>query len=217
MKNAPHAGQTRAPHVAVLLAGGAGTRFRDSGHKLLAQLTKQPDGTEDCVFSRSLSNVVQADIGPVVVVTGSLSIDDLRTDPTIDGILTTAAANAVVIRHNPAWRDGQSTSLQVGIDAARSLGATSITFGLADQPFVTSSAWRAVATGPGTITVATYDDRRGNPVRFNVDVWGLLPTTGDEGGRVLMRSHPELVTEVPCTGSPADIDTVEDLHRWQNN
>jgi CTP:molybdopterin cytidylyltransferase MocA len=48
-------------------------------------------------------------------------------------------------------------------------------------------------------------------------VWPLLPVTGDDGARTVMREHPELVHEVSCSGTAADIDTLEDVQRWKSS
>lgn len=185
--------ETVAGTVAVLLAAGAGSRFIGEGHKLLASLRGEP------VFARALRGVRAAGFETVVVVTGALSLQ-LPAD--------------VVEVHNAAWADGQAGSLQAGIDAARRLDAKAVVVGLGDQPFVTPAAWRAVASSDAPIAVASYDGRRGNPVRLAASVWPLLPTKGDQGARALMVRRPDLVSEVPCQGSAADIDTLEDLQRW---
>jgi len=197
--------------AAILLAAGAGVRFRDAGHagddaghghKLLAMLTATPARPAEPVVARAVANALAAGIGEVIVVTGSTP---LPLPP------------EVRIRPNPDWQQGQMTSVRAGIAEAAARGHQRVVIGLADQPGIEPAAWRAVAEGDGPIVVATYAGRRGNPVRLDQEVWDLLPAGGDEGARVLMRSHPNLVREVPCTGSPADIDTVEDLRQWQSS
>jgi CTP:molybdopterin cytidylyltransferase MocA len=196
----------RQDRVIVLLAAGAGSRYEGTGHKLFAEIVDPGTGRAGTVIERALASALASDVGPVVVVTGAV--------PTV---VPESFADAVTCCHNPRWADGQITSVRAGIEAAQALGATAVVVGLADQPFIDPSAWRAVADAPGPIVVATYDGRRANPVKLDAEVWDLLPTSGDEGARSLMRVRPDLVREVACGGSPADIDTTEDLRRWQSN
>ena len=183
--------------AALILAAGAGRRFRGPGHKLDAPLRGRP------VLERAVDNAMAAGIGPVVVVTGQP--------------LSTALHPSVVHVVNAHWADGQATSLRAGVAAAAELGADAVLVGLGDQPFVPPTAWRRVAAVDAPIVVATYGGRRGHPVRLHRATWALLPETGDQGARSLVGGRPELVTELPCEGSPIDIDTVEDLHRWQSS
>jgi molybdenum cofactor cytidylyltransferase len=183
--------------VAVVLAAGAGTRFAGEGHKLDASIGDRS------VLARAVDTAIAAGIGPVVVVTAAQ--------------VATALPRSVVHAVNDRWAEGQMTSLRAGIAAARDVGAAVVVVGLGDQPFVTVDAWRAVAATDAPIAVATYGGRRGHPVRLAEQTWDLLADSGDEGARTLMRLRPDLVTEVPCEGSPIDIDTVEDLRRWQNS
>jgi CTP:molybdopterin cytidylyltransferase MocA len=155
---------------------------------------------DSTVFGRALAAATGAGFAHLVVVTGAVPL------PLADA--------GVIERHHAGWAAGQATSMQAGIAAARELGATAVVVGLGDQPFVASSAWRAVAHSSAPIAVATYAGVRGNPVRLAAEVWPLLPTEGDAGARAVMTLHPELVEEVPCEGSAADIDTPEDLERW---
>jgi len=187
--------------VAVVLAAGAGTRFGGSTHKLDALLRGRP------LLAYALGAALASGVGPVLVVTSDL-IATARPEALPAGV------QRVV---NDDWRDGQSSSLRCGIAAAATAGADDVIIGLGDQPFVIAAAWRAIAATDGAIVAATYGGRRGHPVKLRRDVWHLLATTGDQGARTLMRLRPELVGEVPCDGSTTDVDTLEDLNRWQNN
>lgn len=189
--------------VAIVLAAGSGSRFTGPTHKLLADLGGVP------VAHRSIEHARRSLIGPVVVVTGAVDVLDGYRVPDDGGPVVHAV-------HHPGWSEGQATSLRCGIDAAARLGATAVVVGLADQPFVDPTAWRLVAASASPIAVATYRGRRRNPVRLAAETWPLLPTTGDEGARSVIGLRPDLVEEIPCPGSPDDIDTWEDLAPWQS-
>ncbi len=187
----------RMVNVAVVLAAGAGSRFQGATHKLLAPFRSTT------VIDAVLDNVERAGFDHVIVVTGSADIPaDLLDRPGFHVV------------PNPRWAEGQATSLQVGIQAAEAFGADAVVVGLGDQPLVTTECWQRVAAGRSPITVATYDGQRGNPVRLDRSVWHMLPTDGDVGARHVLGQHPELISEVACDGSSADIDTQEDLDQW---
>ncbi len=206
---APPIDDVAARVTAVLLAAGAGSRFRAPGHKLAAALAANAPRPDETVAARACASAVAA-FGSVTDETGALVEDELGIEAPAD----------VSFVDNPRWSSGQASSVQVGLEAARQAGATIVVIGLGDQPGIQPESWRRVAESstPHTpIAVATYEGRRANPVALHRRVWDDVADTGDQGARSLMALRPDDVVEVPCSGSPDDIDTVEDLSRWQNN
>jgi molybdenum cofactor cytidylyltransferase len=196
-----------ADTVAVVLAAGGGTRFRQSAaardlpvsHKLLAPLRGST------VFECALSNVCEAGFATVLVISGAAALPLARLPQQVEMV------------HNPRWAEGQATSLGLALDTLASRPhITKVVVGLGDQPFIPAQTWRAVALAApdARIVIATYDGHRRNPVRIDRSLWDLTPREGDEGARSLFRGNEALITELACQGDPADIDTAEDLLRW---
>ena len=186
--------------LVVLLAAGGGTRFHGPTHKLLHVL---PDGRT--VSAHAIAHALAADVGPVLVVTGAVDV------PVPTGVATL---------HHAGWHEGQATTLAAAIDHATGLGVEYMLLALADQPGIPPEAWRRIACAPGDqqIVVASYDGRRGpHPVRLHRSSWSMLPRTGDDGARTLIRDQAHLVHEVACPGSATDIDTLEDVIRWKSS
>lgn len=179
---------------AVVLCAGAGARYRApaGGHKLLAPFRGRP------LVAWALDNALGAGLDITMAVTGAVELGPVLPP-------------GIVVVPNPQWAEGIATSLQRAVEEALVAGLDAIVVGLGDQPLVPATAWRAVAASDAPVAVATYSGARRNPVRLAREVWGELPISGDEGARALMRAIPQLVTEVPCRGSPADVDTLEDL------
>lgn len=183
--------------LAVVLAAGAGTRFDAPTHKLRAIVDGVP------IIRHAVNNAMKSDVGEVVVITGAEQLKDLLND--------------VTTVNNDAWESGQRSSVLCAISEAEHRGCDVVVIAAGDQPFVTPEDWRAVASDPSPIAVATYNGQRATPVRLHKSVWSefrSLDGDPDAGARSLMHLRPELVSEVACKGSGTDIDTTEDLKRW---
>lgn len=182
--------------AAVILAAGAGSRFGTPGEKLLADSHDHP------LLTHALAPAEKAAVGELVVVSGAADL----------GAVVPASATLLL---NTDWNLGQATSLRVAIDWCQRQGHDSVVVGLGDMVGVTAEAWQAVAEATGgPVVVATYLGRRGYPVRLDSPVWASLPIDGDDAIGALIARQPTLVTEVACSGKPIDVDTKEDLLRW---
>lgn len=125
----------------------------------------------------------------------------------------------VRVVENPAYRQGQSTSVIAGLKALAPQADAAL-FLMADQPFLdTPLIDRILATYEktgGPIIVPVFEGRRGSPVLFDRSFFDeLRQITGDEGGRQVLRRHPQAVVDVPLDSERPlwDIDTPEAYQR----
>lgn len=185
----------------VLLAAGMGTRF-EGGNKLLAEIDGEP------VVRRAASALAASSVAGTVVVLGYQA--DAVGDA-LDGL-------GLAVWHNDRYEAGQSTSVAVGVDAARERGWDAAVFALGDMPFVdpgtVDAIVRAYEGGAGTVLAPRYEGTRGNPALFDSEHFeALADVTGDRGGRDIVESAGEFVA-VDDPGILQDVDRNEDLDRY---
>jgi molybdenum cofactor cytidylyltransferase len=187
--------------AAIVLAAGAGRRFGPTS-KLLAPLRGRP------ILQHVLDAVADAGVSDVIVVLG-------HGTGRVEGSIRWRTEVRVV---NPDPDRGLSSSVQVGIAAARDLESPvdGVVIALGDQPTLSATVVRALidqADEGRSIVVPRYAEGRGpNPVLLRRDAWPLVEgIAGDRGLGPLIASRPELVVEVPVGGSNPDVDTPEDL------
>lgn len=117
---------------------------------------------------------------------------------------------------NPDPDRGMGSSLQIGLAACT--GDIAVVL-LVDTPGVSAAdvaAVTAAVVAGAPVAIADFAGHRAPPVAFRRELWSTVAelAEGDQGARGFLRAHPELVTAVPCSGDPADIDTPDDLARW---
>ncbi len=188
----------------VILAAGAAQRLGR-----LKQLLPWQDTTLlNHVIRQALAS---SSLDPIIVVLGCQA-EIIR--PTLAPFGT-----RIRVVTNPAWAEGQSTSVHAAIHALGTHEApvAAAVFLLADQPDVTPALVDALVARHRTtlapLVVPYYQGQRGNPVLFDRRTFGdLLAVTGDVGGRPLLHTYANELSIVAYEQpAPRDIDTAADL------
>lgn len=194
----------RDPFVAgVVLAAGRSERFTGARSKLLAELGG------GSLVRRVVGAACGSRLSQVLVVLGHAADDVRRALAGLD----------VEWVDNPAYGEGQSTSVRAGI-ARVSPAARAALFLPADQPLISSQLIdrliAAYAESGRRIVRPRAAGRPGAPVLWERSLFAALAAVeGDEGGRQLLgRFGGEVLElEVEDPRELEDVDTAEDLER----
>jgi molybdenum cofactor cytidylyltransferase len=183
--------------AAVVLAAGGSTR--------MGQLKQLLPWGQSTLVGSVTDAALASQVDEVIVVLGC----EARR---VAGSLTGRPARMV---ENPAWAEGQSTSVRAGLKAV-SPGCSGVLFLLADQPFVTPYLVNALVerhrASLAPIVAPRVAGRRANPVLFDRSTWfELAAVTGDAGGRGLFDRYRERIAWVDWDETVLpDVDTLED-------
>jgi len=180
-----------------VLAAGQSTRF--GRQKLLEPWHGEP------LIRKTARCLLEGGVEPLVAVVSA----DRRLVDALAGLPLTTVENA-----HP--EQGISGSSAIGLGALPE-GTYAALIGVADQPYLTPEAIRALvnAFSPGRIIVPRWGDHRGNPPVFDRGFFPeLLALRGDRGGQRVIAAHADAVTEVPLpAGLGDDIDRLEEWPR----
>jgi len=180
----------------VVLAAGTSSRFGST--KQVAVVDGKP------LVVHAIDALRDAGVGELIVVVGHDA-----------DVVEAALPDDALIVHNPAYRDGQATSLAAALHAVAADSEAAIVL-QADQPGITPHDLSALITGfratRTQIARLRYIDGPG-PALLSREIYGQAGHLhGDAGARLLIASHPEWVHEVPVDRpAPPDIDTPDDL------
>jgi molybdenum cofactor cytidylyltransferase len=189
---------------AVVLAAGRGRRM--GGAKHLREVTGA-DGRRAPLLAHVIRHLRPLDLAGITAVLRPGDVDGER-------VAVDAGAHAVAAE---SADEGRAASVRAGVRAAPD--ARGWLFALADQPYLLPEDFALLlavaARDPACIVHARYAGERGSPVLFGARFRAeLLALRGADGGRAVLRAHPEAMRAVDLDVERGrDLDTPEDLAR----
>ncbi len=123
---------------------------------------------------------------------------------------------------NPDADKGLSTSIRIGVDWAEARGAKGVIIALADMPFIEPDHYfrlfEAANASGNQCAFTTAGERRSPPAIFGAAWFSQLrDLTGDQGAKNLLLTQPQAGGVSAQENSLADIDTPEDLIRFEKS
>lgn len=188
----------------IILAAGFGRRFREE------KLKHTCDGTlQTC---EKLNTILDGKpmYRHVLDHLTALAAEDL-CDVTLISRPGLLADCPVPVTENPDAAEGIASSIRRGL-AALPRDDAPVAFFVADQPWLKKESIRRFLQADPAYGIlrAGFQGRMGNPVRFSRKYEPeLMALRGDEGGRAVIRRHPEDVAVFELT----DARELEDLDR----
>src|SRR5260370_22347621 len=154
--------------AAIILAGGTSSRMGEERNKLLLPLYQRP------VLTHVLEAALGSQARPIILVVGH------QAQIVREKLQHTLEKNDIKVVENPDYRQGQSTSMQIGLRTLLALpddymkDVEAVIFLLGDQPMITSTMIDELSalreqTGK-RIALPLYQGVRCNPVIFSLDL-----------------------------------------------
>ena len=191
----------------IVLAAGLSSRMGIENKLLLPFQGKT-------VLEVTLSNILEADIGEVIVVVGHEA----------ERVKTVLKNYPLSIFENSDFEKGMTTSIQAGIRAAKNTEGYVIC--LSDMVLIEPYEYQLLVqqfslnVDDKTIIQPIFKDKRGNPVIFSSFYKNaILETTDTEGCRSVVQAYKNHVTliEMPTNHVLQDVDFKEDYEQILKN
>jgi molybdenum cofactor cytidylyltransferase len=199
--------------TSIVLAAGMSRRMGEANKMLLPF-------RDSTIFKTTLSNIVQADIGETLVVTGFEAkkiTNALKTHPL-------SIFSKIRIVENKGYEQGMTSSIKTGlkaIDTRNPKSDTHTMICLSDMPLISPEEYRFIAKqfsaflqqDEKAIVVPFYKGEKGNPVIFSAFYKNeLLNLEDTEGGKTVLQKHKNHVykIEMPTDSVLRDADTKQD-------
>ncbi|MDP2660497.1 MAG: nucleotidyltransferase family protein [Dehalococcoidia bacterium] len=158
------------------------------------------------ILEHVVENLLRSRIGELILVLGH------QSGP-IEARLEGVPVKKTI---NPDYREGMSTSIRAGIEAA-STESRAFLIALGDQPLVRSEVVDQLVaayeeSGKG-IVLPSFGGLSGHPVIFDLKYRdALLSLSGDKGGKSIVAAYPEDVLEVKVETA----SVVYDIDKWED-
>lgn len=190
--------------VAVILAAGLSSRMKNN--KLLLPLG------ETTVIEHVVKTVLSSKVDYVIVVSG-------RDHEVVRKLLK---YYPIRLLYNDQYEKGQSTSIIKGIETLPRIGVDGVLFAMGDQPLINMEGLNAIVDafamkkGKIIVPVNTQTDKKGAPVLFDQTFLSdIRKIEGDQGGKIVIRQHPEVVYECEIE-SPDFFDDIDDEEAYES-